>query len=54
MKKEYIIPDMAVKSFDTEEILTVSSATENALRSGDLKVNGKSLDTNSNIFSIEF
>ena len=54
MKKQYIIPNMKVRSFGTEEILTVSSVTENALRSGELKVNGKSLDTNSNIFSIDF
>lgn len=54
MKKEYIIPEMTVRGFSTEEILTLSSATEKALRSGDLKVNGKSLDKNSNIFSIDF
>ena len=54
MKKEYIIPKMAVRNFDKDEILTVSSATEKDLRSGKLKINGKSLDENSNIFSIEF
>lgn len=54
MKKQYIIPEMTVRDFGTEEVLTVSSATEKALRSGELKVNGKSLDANSNIFSIEF
>lgn len=56
MKNEYIIPVINICYFDNEEILTTSSAdvTEKALRSGDLKVNGKSLDSNSNIFSIEF
>ncbi len=54
MKKEYIIPKMAVRNFGKDEILTDSSATEKALRSGELKVNGKSLDKNSSIFSIEF
>lgn len=54
MKKEYIIPNMTVRNFGKEEILTASSVTEQALRLGKLKVNGKSLGKNSNIFSIEF
>lgn len=56
MKNKYIIPELNICYFDNEKILTASSAniTEKALRSGDLKVNGKSLDSNSNIFSIDF
>lgn len=56
MKRIYITPKLNICNFDNEEILTASSVeiTEKALKSGDLKVNGKSLDSNSNIFSIEF
>ena len=56
MKNTYITPEFKMQSFYNEGILTASSVdiTEKALRSGELKVNGKSLDVNSNIFSIEF
>lgn len=58
MKKEFIIPEINITAFETENILTTSSLLDNAYNSattnGGLTIDGKSDLTTNDIFTIEF
>ncbi len=58
MKKEFIIPEINITAFETENILTTSSLLDNAYNSattnGGLTIDGKSDLTTDDIFTIEF
>ena len=58
MKKEFIIPEINITAFETENILTTSSLLDNAHNSattnGGLTIDGKSDLTTDDIFTIEF
>lgn len=59
MKKEFIIPEINITAFETENILTSSSllldnAYNSATTNGGLTIDGKSDLTTDDIFTIEF
>lgn len=56
MKDKYVMPKMSVRLFKHENIVTVSAitATENALKSGDITANGNILSASDTILSICF
>lgn len=56
MKDKYVMPMISVRLFKHEKIVTVSAitTTENALKSGDVKVNGNTLSSSDTILAICF
>lgn len=56
MKQKYAPPAIEIQLFEHEHTITGSAitSTENALRSGDIKVNGKTLSDSDTLLSIRF